>query len=174
MTEAVDPEAAGLLDGLTGDARTQRAELIPWLVEQGITVEEIRGGAVAPMLLPGRRIFGDDGTRLSARQISEQTGLDLDQLRRFQRASGLSTVDDPDAAVFLKPDAESAVHIKRFLDLGFDPDRLLTVVRVLQKDFRTQRRRCATPRWPRRCNTRAPLNSRWPRVLRCWSAPPNR
>ncbi len=83
------------------------------------------------MLLPGRRIFGDDGTRLSARQISEQTGLDLDQLRRFQRASGLSTVDDPDAAVFLKPDAESAVHIKRFLDLGFDPDRLLTVVRVL-------------------------------------------
>ncbi len=130
VTETVDPEAAGLLDGLTGDARAQRAELIPWLVEQGITVEEIRG-AFAPMLLPGRRIFGDDGTRLSARQISEQTGLDLDQLRRFQRASGLSTVDDPDAAVFLKPDAETAVHIKRFLDLGFDPDRLLTVVRLL-------------------------------------------
>ncbi len=43
VTEAVDPEAAGLLDGLTGDARSQRAELIPWLVEQGITVEEIRG-----------------------------------------------------------------------------------------------------------------------------------
>lgn len=130
MTDAVDPEAAGLLDGLTGDARAQRAELIPWLVDQGITVAEIRE-SFAPMLLPGRRIFGDDGTRLSARQISEQTGLDLDQLRRFQRASGLATVDDPDEAVFLKPDAESAVHIKRFLDLGFDPDRLLTVVRVL-------------------------------------------
>jgi adenylate cyclase len=130
VTDAVDPEAAGLLDGLTGDARAQRAELIPWLVDQGITVAEIRE-SFAPMLLPGRRIFGDDGTRLSARQISEQTGLDLDQLRRFQRASGLATVDDPDEAVFLKPDAESAVHIKRFLDLGFDPDRLLTVVRVL-------------------------------------------
>lgn len=130
VTDAVDPEAAGLLDGLTGDARAQRAELISWLVEQGITVEEIRG-AFAPMLLPGRRILGDDGTRLSARQISEQTGLDLDQLRRFQRASGLATVDDPDQAVFLRPDAETAMHIKRFLDLGFDPDRLLTVVRVL-------------------------------------------
>jgi adenylate cyclase len=130
VTDAVDPEAAGLLDGLTGDARAQRAELIPWLVDQGITVAEIRE-SFAPMLLPGRRIFGDDGTRLSARQISEQTGLDLDQLRRFQRASGLATVDDPDEAVFLKPDAESAVHIKRFLDLGFDPERLLTVVRVL-------------------------------------------
>ncbi|MCV7347568.1 adenylate/guanylate cyclase domain-containing protein [Mycolicibacterium rhodesiae] len=130
MTETVDPEAAGLLDGLTGDARAQRAELIPWLVQQGITVEEIRA-AFAPMLLPGRRIFGDDGTRLSARQISEQTGLDLDLLRRFQRASGLATVDDPDAAVFLKPDAETAVHVKRFLDLGFDPERLLTVYRLL-------------------------------------------
>lgn len=130
MTKAVDPEAAGLLDGLTGDARAQRAELIPWLLEQGISLEEIRG-SFAPMLLPGRRIFGDDGTRLSARQISEQTGLDLDQLRRFQRASGLATVDDPDAAIFLKPDAESVVHIKRFLDLGFDPERLLAVVRVL-------------------------------------------
>ena len=130
MTDAVDPETAGLLDGLTGDARAQRAELIPWLLEQGITVEEIQA-SVAPMLLPGRRIFGDDGTRLSARQISERTGLDIDQLTRFQRASGLSTVDDPDAAVFLRPDAETAVHIKRFLDLGIDQDQLLTVVRLL-------------------------------------------
>ncbi|GAY17303.1 adenylate/guanylate cyclase domain-containing protein [Mycobacterium sp. shizuoka-1] len=130
MTDAVDPETAGLLDGLTGDARAQRAELIVWLLEQGITVEEIRA-SFAPMLLPGRRIFGDDGTRLSARQISESTGLDIDLLTRFQRASGLSTVDDPDAAVFLRPDAETAVHIKRFLDLGIDADQLLTVVRLL-------------------------------------------
>jgi adenylate cyclase len=42
VTDAVDPEAAELLDGLTGDARAQRAELIPWLLEQGITVEEIQ------------------------------------------------------------------------------------------------------------------------------------
>lgn len=130
MTDTVDPEAAGLLDGLTGDARTQRAELIPWLLEQGITVEEIRA-SFAPMLLPSRRTLGDDGTRLSAREISESTGLEIGQLVRFQRASGLATVDDPDAAVYLRPDAETAVHIKRFLDLGIDPDQLLSVVRIL-------------------------------------------
>lgn len=130
MTDTVDPEAAGLLDGLTGDARAQRAELIQWLVEQGISVEEIQA-SYAPMLLPGRRIFGDDGSRLSTREISEQTGLDIDQVQRFHRASGLATVDDPDAAVFLRPDAEAAVHIKRFLDLGIDPDQLMTVVRLL-------------------------------------------
>ena len=130
MTDTVDPDAAGLLDGLTGDARAQRAELIPWLQEQGITVEEIQG-SFAPMLLPGRRSLGDDGTRLSVRQISERSGLEIDQLMRFLRASGLGSVEDPDAAVYLKPDAEIVDHIKRFLDLGLDPDQLLTVVRVL-------------------------------------------
>jgi adenylate cyclase len=130
VTDTVDPEAAGLLDGLTGDARAQRAELIPWLLEQGITIGEIQA-SFAPMLLPSRRTLGDDGTRLSARQISERTGLEIGQVMRFQRASGLATVDDPDAPVFLRPDAETAVHIKRFLDLGLDPDQLLTVVRIL-------------------------------------------
>ncbi|TGD83825.1 adenylate/guanylate cyclase domain-containing protein [Mycolicibacterium sp. CH28] len=130
MTEAVDIEASGLLDGLTGDDRAERAELILWLLDQGITVEEIRASS-APMLLPGRRLIGDDGTYLSAREISARTGLDIDQLTRFQRASGLPYVEDPDAAVFMRPDGDTAVHIRRFLDLGVDPDQMLTVVRVL-------------------------------------------
>ena len=125
-----DIESSGLLDGLAGQARVDRAELIPWLIDQGITVEEIRQ-SFAPMLLPARRALGDDGTYVSARQISEQVGLDLDLLTRFQRASGLPQVEDPDAPVFMRPDGDTAVHIKGFLDLGIDPDQMLTVVRVL-------------------------------------------
>ncbi len=125
-----DPESSGLLDGLDGEARDERAELIGWLVDQGIGVEEIRQ-SFAPMLLPARRALGDDGSYVSARQISEEVGLDLDQLIRFQRAAGLPQVDDPDAEVFLRPDAATAVHIKRFLDLGIPPDDMLNVVRVL-------------------------------------------
>ncbi len=125
-----DPETSDLLDGLTGRARAERAELIPWLLEQGISVEQIRE-SFAPMLLSARRVLGDDGTYVSARQISEQVGLDLDELNRFHRASGLPQVDDPDALVFMRPDADTAVHIKRFLELGIDADHLLTVVRVL-------------------------------------------
>ncbi|WP_445166484.1 adenylate cyclase regulatory domain-containing protein [Mycolicibacterium sp. Dal123E01] len=130
MTDTVDPESAGLLDGLTGDARAQRAELIPWLLEQGISVEEIHG-SFAPMLLPGRHVLGDDGTRLSVRQISDRTGLGIDQVTRFLRASGLPSVEDPDAQVYLRPDAEIVDHINQFVDLGLDPDQMLTVVRVL-------------------------------------------
>lgn len=125
-----DPETSDLLDGLTGQVRAERAELISWLFEQGITAEEIRE-SFAPMLLAARRILGDDGSHISARQISEDVGIELDQLLRFQRASGLPQVDDPDAAVFMRPDGDTAVHIKRFLDLGIDPEQMLTFLRVL-------------------------------------------
>lgn len=125
-----DVESSGLLDGLTGDARDQRAALVEWLIERGVGVEEIRASP-APMLLPARRVLGDDGSHISARQISVEAGLDVDQLMRFQRAAGLPYVEDPDAPLFMRPDGDTAVHIKRFLDLGISADSMLTVVRVL-------------------------------------------
>src|ERR1700681_1859350 len=59
MAERVDIEASGLLDGLEGEARAERAELIDWLLDRDISVEQIRG-AFAPMLLATRRVMGDD------------------------------------------------------------------------------------------------------------------
>ena len=40
-------------------------------------------------------------------------------------------VEDPDAPTFARSDGDAAMHIKEFLDLGIDPERMLTVVRVL-------------------------------------------
>lgn len=125
-----DSEISGLLDGLTGQARAERAELIPWLLGQGITVEQIRE-SFSPMLLAARRVLGDDGSYLTARQIGDEVGLEVDELNRFNRASGLPQVDDPDAAVFMRSDGDTAVHIKAFLDMGIDPEQVLTIVRVL-------------------------------------------
>lgn len=125
-----DIEAAGLLDGLDGKTRAERAELIPWLLNQGLTVEEIRN-SFAPMLLPARRTLGDDGSYVSARQISADVGLDLELVMRFLRAAGLPCVEDPEAPVFLRSDVAAAVKVKRFLDLGIHPDQMLNVVRVL-------------------------------------------
>jgi adenylate cyclase len=127
---AADEGTSGLLDGLTGKARAERAELVDWLVQQGFSVDEIKS-SFSPMLLAARRALGDDGHYVSARETSQKTGLQLDQLIRFQRAAGLPAVDDPDARVFLQSDADTAVHVKRFLDLGIDPDLLLGIVRVL-------------------------------------------
>jgi adenylate cyclase len=130
VAEDFDLEASGLLDGLEGQARAERAELIPWLLERGITVDQIRG-AVAPMLLAARRLIGDDGTYVSDRETSEKTGIDLELLQRLQRAMGLPRVDEPDAAVHLRADAEAAAYAQKFVGMGIDPDQIVQITRML-------------------------------------------
>jgi adenylate cyclase len=130
VDDTVDSDIDELLGDLEGNARAERAELIEWLLEQGITADEIRG-AVAPMLLATRRLMGDDGSCVSAREISRSAGIELDLLQRVQRAIGLARVDDPDAAVHLRADGAAAAHAQRFLDLGVDPEQMLQVVRIL-------------------------------------------
>lgn len=132
MGEVEDIASSGLLDGLTGNARSERAELIGWLADRGIAAEEIRD-AVSPMLLASRRLIGDDGVYVSAREISDKYVIDLEFLQRVQRAMGLSRVDDPDAAVHLRADAEAAAHAQRFLEAGLDADQVIQVVRVLSE-----------------------------------------
>ncbi|MGH3958777.1 adenylate/guanylate cyclase domain-containing protein [Mycobacterium sp.] len=119
-----------LLDGLEGPARAERAELIEWLLKRGFSVERIRGAA-APMLLSAGRLMGDDGTYVSAREISETHGIDLGLLQRLQRAVGLPTIDDPDAVVHLRADAEAAVSGQPFIDIGLGADQVVTVGRLL-------------------------------------------
>src|SRR5260370_41933134 len=70
---AEDVYIEGLLDGLEGQARTERAELIQWLLGQGFTVDQIRG-PVSPMLLPAGRIVGDDCRRGSAGEVCRESG----------------------------------------------------------------------------------------------------
>ena len=130
MAERVDIEASGLLDGLEGEARAERAELIDWLLERDFTVDRIRA-AFAPMLLPAGRVVGDDGKYVSARQICDETGIDLELLQTLQRALGMPRVDDPDAVVHLRADGEAAARIKAFLDLGLDTEQVVAVARVL-------------------------------------------
>jgi adenylate cyclase len=127
---AEDVDVEGLLDGLEGQARTERAELIQWLLGQGFTVDQIRG-AVSPMLLPAGRIVGDDGRHVSARQICDETGIDLELLQAIQRALGMPRADDPDAAILLRADSEAAARAKVFIDMGLSREQVIAVTRVL-------------------------------------------
>ncbi|MGE2732399.1 adenylate/guanylate cyclase domain-containing protein [Mycolicibacterium vaccae] len=125
-----DPEVAGLLDGLDGAARDERAELIAWLFERGVTAEQIRTSS-APMLLASRRVIGDDGRYVSARAAAKNSGVDLELFERIQHAMGLPRVEDPDAEVFLRADAEAARFTRDFLDAGIGPDALVQITRLL-------------------------------------------
>ncbi|HEX5144528.1 MAG TPA: adenylate/guanylate cyclase domain-containing protein [Mycobacterium sp.] len=132
MTSVADSdiESSGLLDGLDGAERAQRAELVAWLIDKGFSIEEIRG-SFSPMLLASRRHIGDDGVYVSTREMAEQAGIGIDLTQRVQRAIGLPTDSDPDDKVFLKADADAVLHTAKFLELGFDPDQLLQVTRTL-------------------------------------------
>jgi adenylate cyclase len=132
VAEHVDVEATGLLDGLAGKARTERAELVEWLLGRGITVAEIRDSS-APMVLASRRLVGDDGVYVSARETSEKFGIELDLLQQVQRAMGLPRVDDPEAAVYMRADAEAAAHAQQFVERGLLPEQVVLTVRLLSE-----------------------------------------
>jgi adenylate cyclase len=83
------------------------------------------------MLLPASRVIGNYGIYVSAREVSEAHGVDLELLQRMQRALGLPGVDHPDAVVHLRADAEAAAHVQRFIAAGLGPDQVISVVRVL-------------------------------------------
>jgi len=129
-TVAQDVDIEGLLDGLEGQARAERAELIQWLIDKGFTIEQIRA-EVAPMLLPAGRIVGNDGVYVSARRICEETGIDLEFLEAIQRALGLPRADDPDALVHLRADSEAAARAGTFVDMGLSREQVISVSRVL-------------------------------------------
>jgi adenylate cyclase len=130
MTDSAEIEQSGLLDGLDEDIRVERTELIAWLLEQGFDVEQIRS-ELAPMLLPVRRALGDDGHHVSARAISEVHGINVELLLRIMGALGLPGVDDPDAVIHLRADAEAAAHQQQLIELGLDADRVVLMVRRL-------------------------------------------
>jgi adenylate cyclase len=132
MTTDGDIEALGLLDGLEGQARQERAELIEWLLGKGFSVKQVRA-EFAPMLLPAGRIVGNDGVYVSARQICEETGIDMELLEANEQVLGLPRGEDPDAAVYLRADAEVVARTKIFVDLGFSREAVIAVSRVLSQ-----------------------------------------
>lgn len=124
--------SSGLLDGLQGRARRDRAELVAWLLNRGFTVEQIRG-SLAPMMLPVKRVLGDDAVYVSARQVAQSVGIDLELLQRLQRAVGLPRVENPDAAVLRRADAEAAARASLLVDFTVDVDDAVALVRVLME-----------------------------------------
>ena len=134
MAAGVNVEALGLLDGLEADARRDRAELIAWLLDRGFSLEHIHA-SVTPVTLPAYRVLGDDGTLVSAREISKSTGIELGMVQRLQRAVGLPRIDDPDAALLPRADADAIRHAKSLLEFGYDPEDVVAVMRVLVENL---------------------------------------
>jgi adenylate cyclase len=125
----VDFEAEGLLEGLEGEERRQREQLLERLADDGFELDELRQAVKENRLalLPVDRVLGGAYT---AQEVAEKTGLEAEKVTRIRRLLGLSMPEQKDS-VFGEDDIEAAQAIKMFLDAGFDEERIGEITRVL-------------------------------------------
>src|ERR1700753_3245178 len=105
----MDWDAEGLLDGLEDDrARAARGRLLDELHEQGMGVDELRRVVEQDKLVlaPVARALSSE-PRYTAREIAEQTNVDLEFLTASRRALGLPIPGD-DERVYGDKDLEMA------------------------------------------------------------------
>ena len=128
----IDFEAEGLLEGLKGEERKARLKLLSELAEDGVPVEELRAAAAAGRLalLPVERTLLGEGPRYSSGEVAERSGVELEVLKRWNRALGIPN-PEPDDEVLGDTDLEAAKQLKAFRDLGLPEEEMLQVARTI-------------------------------------------
>jgi adenylate cyclase len=125
----MDFEAAGLFDGLEGEERAARRDLLERLAADGVSVEEL-AAAIAEdrlALLPVEREFA---ARYTPREIEALTGLPVAFVTQIRRALGL-VAPSPEDRVFSEEDLEAARATKLVLDSGISEEAVIELTRVL-------------------------------------------
>lgn len=125
----MDFAATGLLDGLEGDERTARQELLERLVDEGFTLEELKAAVAEDRLalLPVERVLGG---RLTGEEVAQRTGVPINTVMRIRRLLGLPECG-PDDPVFSDEELEAVKSFKVFLDAGMSDDAIAEITRVL-------------------------------------------
>lgn len=128
--EAIDWEQEGLLDGLDGDDRKARCELLRQLADDGVTLEELRQAIAEERLalLPVERVLGAGQRRHSVENIASRSGLSPQVLVAFRRAAGLPVPSDLHGT---DEDLEGAQTVSRWLDAGVPEEGMLELTRVI-------------------------------------------
>lgn len=128
----IDFEAEGLLDGLVGDARKAREELLTRLAREGVSLEELQEAIAAGRLtlLPVERALAGGSPRYTPREVAEMSGADLKLLQRATAALGVP-YPDPDVKALTDVDVEAAKRVKAFHDAGLPEEGILQVARTI-------------------------------------------
>ena len=128
----MDWAAEGLLDDCADEpAREARRALLDKLHADGVALDDLRRAVEEDRLalLPVERLLTSEA-RYSAREISEETGLDLDFFQAQRRALGLA-VPDPDERVYGERELDSARMGNQYRQAGLPDEEALEAQRVL-------------------------------------------
>lgn len=122
VSEPIDFEAAGLLDGLDGDERADREALLKRLVDAGFELEELCDAAEDGRItvLQVERLLAGEPT-FTPTQVAERSGVPLADLEDLWRSIGLA-VPGPDDRVLSREDLEAAHRQRELLDSGLGPE----------------------------------------------------
>ena len=129
----IDFEAEGLLDGLEGEARDARAELLSKLADDGVPLDELRRAVAEDrlVLLPVERVLAGGGPRFTREEVAERSGVSAELLAKQWRALGMPDPGDGERA-FTERDVEAAERVRSLReDLGIPDDELLQISRVI-------------------------------------------
>ncbi len=128
----IDFAAEGLLDGVAGDARQARLDLLEELAAAGVGLEELREAVSEGRLtlLPVERALAGEGPRYTPREVAEISGVDFDLLQRATAAMGIP-YPDPDVRALTKADLETARRVKAFQDAGLPAEGIVQVARTI-------------------------------------------
>ena len=127
----MDWDSEGLLDDCEGAGREARRALLDKLHADGVPVEELRRAVAESRLalLPVERLLTSEA-RYSAREVSEQSGLELGFFLAHRRALGLA-VPGPDERVYGEQDLESARMGNQYRQAGLPDEEAMDAQRVL-------------------------------------------
>jgi adenylate cyclase len=124
----VDFAAEGLLDGLEGEERAARLELLERLEAEGATVDELRAAVADGLLvfLLAERLV-DGPPRHRSRDVAQEAGVPLELLDAMRRAHGLP-VPDPGAVALTDLDVEAIRTAAAFRRAGVSDEQMLRAI----------------------------------------------
>lgn len=128
---SIDFAAEGLLDGLEGEARSERLSLLEQLSAEGVPLSELRRTTASGTIifLPAdRAIVGEQ--RYTSAQVSAMSGVEEDFLVAARRAMGLP-VPDPGEPLYTESEVESAKRTLLARQAGISDEEILELLRVL-------------------------------------------
>jgi adenylate cyclase len=128
----IDFEAEGLLEGLDGEAREARLELLRDLEGSGVPLEELKRAVEENrlVLLPVERVFDSGSERYTAAEIAEGAGLEPGFLGQLLQALGAPIPEDEDRP-YSEHDLEAAKRAKLFMDAGLPKEGVLETSRII-------------------------------------------